>query len=76
MDLRNLTPLNIERIVTETEPREVNRLLKDGFLLLLVTPSPDGVGGFYAVYILGKQAPPPGRVTVNSDPEGFDQRNG
>lgn len=76
MNLKNLFPLDIEEVSTETAANLVNAKLREGWSLLLVYPSPDGVGGFYAIYVLGKRRPVTDRNFTDRDLEGYDQRNG
>ena len=77
MNLKHLFPLiDIEEVCTETDPREVNVLLRKGGSFLRVYSTPDGSGGFYAVYVLGKQRPVANRRFTDRDLEGMDQRNG
>lgn len=43
-------------VAEETSAREANKMLREGWRLLLVVAASDGAGG-YPVYVLGKTAP-------------------
>ena len=44
---------DVTHVAEETSAREVNKMLRDGWLLLLVLAAHDGAGS-YPVYVLGK----------------------
>lgn len=44
---------DVEHVAEETSAREVNKMLRDGWRLLLVVNVADGRGG-YPCYVLGK----------------------
>ena len=48
--------LDVSHVAEETSAREVNKMLREGWLLLLVVAAHDGAGG-YPVYVLGKCLP-------------------
>ena len=72
MNIKNLFPLDIGEVETETDSREVTIRLRAGWTLLLVYPTPDGVGGFFCIYVLGKRR----AVTTHPDSNEYDQRHG
>ncbi len=72
MNLRQLFPLlDVEKVETETDAAEVNARLREGWSLLMTYPSPDGVGGFYGVFVLGKRRAVTDRKFTDQN---FDQR--
>lgn len=44
---------DVQHVAQETSTREANKMLREGWVLLLVVAAHDGAGG-YPVYVLGK----------------------